>query len=53
MELVLDRRSCRVREGVRADLDGSSAFRASSKRLAAIERALAAELPQRAAARAA
>jgi len=53
VELVLDRRSCRVREGVRADLNGSSAFRASSQRLAAIERALAAELPQRAAARAA
>ena len=53
VELVLDRRSCRVREGVRADLNRSSAFRASSDRLAAIERALAAELPQRAAARAA
>jgi hypothetical protein len=53
VELVLDRRSCRVREGVRADLNGSSAFRASSQRLAAIERALAAEVPQRAAARAA
>jgi single-stranded-DNA-specific exonuclease len=53
VELALDRRSCRVREGVRADLTRSSAFRASTQRLAAIERALAAELPQRAAARAA
>jgi single-stranded-DNA-specific exonuclease len=53
VELTLDRRSCRVREGVRADLTRSSAFRASSERLAAIERALAAELPRRAPARAA
>jgi single-stranded-DNA-specific exonuclease len=52
VELELDRRSCRVREGARADLDRSSAFRASTQRLAAIEHALA-ELPQRAVARAA
>ena len=53
VELALEERSCRVREGVRADLTRSSAFRAGSERLSAIERALAAELPQRAAARAA
>ena len=53
VELRLERRSCRVREGARADLTRSSAFRASGERLAAIERALATELPQRAPARAA
>jgi hypothetical protein len=53
VELALERRSCRVREGVRVDLNRSSAFRASGERLAAIERALAAELPQRSPARAA
>ncbi len=53
VELALERRACRVREGVRADLTRSSAFRASGERLAAIERALAAELPRRAPARAA
>jgi hypothetical protein len=53
VEFALERRSCRVREGVRADLTRSSAFRASRERLAAIERALAAELSRPAPARAA
>jgi hypothetical protein len=34
-----------VREGVRADLTRSAAYRACGERIAAIERALAAELP--------
>jgi single-stranded-DNA-specific exonuclease len=53
VELSLERRSCRVREGIRANLSGSSTFRAADERLAAVERALAAELPERAPARAA
>ena len=53
VELALERRICRVREGIRADLTRSSAYRACGERLAAIERALGAELPQRARARAA
>jgi single-stranded-DNA-specific exonuclease len=53
VDLALERRSCRVREGARADLNRSRAFRASIERLAGIERALAAELPRRAPARAA
>jgi single-stranded-DNA-specific exonuclease len=53
VEVALERRTCRVREGIRADLTGSSAYRASGERLAAIERALGAELPQRARVRAA
>jgi hypothetical protein len=35
-----------VREGIRADLERSTTFRACSERLTAVERALAAELPQ-------
>jgi single-stranded-DNA-specific exonuclease len=53
VELAMERRSCRVREGIRADLTRSSAFRACGERLAAIEGALVAELPRRTAARAA
>ncbi len=47
VELDLERRSCRVREGVRADLTRSSAYRAGGEQLAGIERALAGELPER------
>jgi single-stranded-DNA-specific exonuclease len=47
VELDLAARTCRVREGVRADLTRSAAYRAAAERLAATERALAAELPQR------
>jgi single-stranded-DNA-specific exonuclease len=47
VELDLERRSCRVREGVRADLSRSTAYRAGRERLAGIERALASELPRR------
>jgi hypothetical protein len=53
VELRLERRTCRVREGVRADLTRSSAYRACGERLATIERTLGAELPRRAGARAA
>ena len=53
VDLALGERSCRVREGIRADLTRSKAYRASGERLAAIERALAAELPRQAPARAA
>jgi single-stranded-DNA-specific exonuclease len=53
VELSLEERSCRVREGIRADLERSSTFRACSERLTALERALAAELPQHRRARAA
>jgi single-stranded-DNA-specific exonuclease len=45
VELDLERRDCRVREGIRAELTRSSTFRACGERLAAIERALAGELP--------
>jgi hypothetical protein len=45
VEFDLDQRACRVREGVRADLTRSSAYRACGERLAAIESALAADLP--------
>jgi hypothetical protein len=34
VELSLERRSCRVRDGIRADLTGSSTYRASGERLA-------------------
>jgi hypothetical protein len=53
VELIVEERSCRVREGIRADLEGSKTFRACSERLTAVERALAAELPQQRRARAA
>jgi single-stranded-DNA-specific exonuclease len=46
VELDLERRHCRVREGIRAELTRSSTFRACGERLAAVERALAGELPQ-------
>jgi single-stranded-DNA-specific exonuclease len=53
VELLVEERSCRVREGIRADLEGSNTFRACSERLTAVERVLAAELPQSQPARAA
>jgi hypothetical protein len=53
LELAIQRRTCRVREGIRADLTLSSTYRGCGERLAAIEGALAAELPQRPRARAA
>jgi single-stranded-DNA-specific exonuclease len=53
VELDLERRHCRVREGIRSDLANSKAFRTCAERLAAIERALGAELPSRPLARAA
>jgi hypothetical protein len=53
LELALERRSCRLREGVRADLTRSSAYSACVERLAAVERALGTELPERPAERAA
>jgi hypothetical protein len=45
MEFDLDRRACLVQDGARADLTSSPAYRACAERLAAIEHALAAELP--------
>ncbi len=45
IELSLDPPSCRVLQAERANLDSSPAYRASLERLSAIERALAAELP--------
>jgi single-stranded-DNA-specific exonuclease len=45
VEFDLDRRTCRVRDGIRADLERSSMYRACAARLAAIEHALEAELP--------
>jgi single-stranded-DNA-specific exonuclease len=53
VELDAERPACRVVEGARADLERSVAYRACIDRLAAIERALAAELPAAAPARAA
>jgi single-stranded-DNA-specific exonuclease len=53
VELALEERRCRVREGVRADLERSSVYRACAERLTATSRALAAELPQAGRARAA
>ncbi|HEV3377915.1 MAG TPA: DHH family phosphoesterase [Thermoleophilaceae bacterium] len=46
VELDLSGRTCRLREGNRGDLTTSSAYRACQERLAAIERALEAELPR-------
>jgi single-stranded-DNA-specific exonuclease len=48
-----DTPACTVVDGVRADLERSTAYRACLERLGAIERALAAELPAAAPARAA
>jgi single-stranded-DNA-specific exonuclease len=53
VELDVEAGTCRVREGVRRDLTRSATYRAAGERLAAAERALAAELPRPAAARAA
>jgi single-stranded-DNA-specific exonuclease len=53
VEFDADTPSCTVVDGARADLERSTAYRASLGRLAAIERALAAELPAAAPARAA
>jgi hypothetical protein len=53
VELDVAGRSCLIREGTRADLTRSSTYRACGERLAAVERALAAELPRRTGARAA
>jgi hypothetical protein len=53
IELTLDPPSCRVLQADRANLDSSPAYRASVERLGEIERALAAELPAEAPARAA
>jgi single-stranded-DNA-specific exonuclease len=53
IDLTLAERSCRVREGIRADLERSSTFRSCRERLTAVESALAAELPQQGQARAA
>jgi hypothetical protein len=53
VELDVAGRSCRIREGIRAELPRSSTYRACSERLATVERALAAELPRRPSARAA
>jgi single-stranded-DNA-specific exonuclease len=46
IEFDLERRACRMHDGVRADLTKSTVFRACGERLAAIERALAGELPR-------
>ncbi len=53
IEFTADPPACRVVDADRANLDSSPTYRASTERLAAIEHALAAELPDRAAARAA
>jgi single-stranded-DNA-specific exonuclease len=53
VELTLDPPACRVLEAQRTDLERSASYRAATERLAAIERALAAELPAAAPARAA
>jgi len=45
IELTIDPPSCRVLHAERANLDSSPAYRACVERLAAIERALGAELP--------
>jgi single-stranded-DNA-specific exonuclease len=50
VELTVDPPSCRVLESQRTDLQRSAAYRAGAERLAAIERALRAELPAVAAA---
>jgi hypothetical protein len=49
----LEEGSCRLIEGARADLERSPTYRLASERLVAIEGALAAELPEGRAARAA
>jgi single-stranded-DNA-specific exonuclease len=53
VEFDAERPACRVIDGVRAELERSVAYRACLDRLAGIERALAAELPAAAPARAA
>jgi hypothetical protein len=53
VEFDAERPACRVVDGARADLERSVAYRACLDRLAAIERALAGELPAAAPARAA
>jgi single-stranded-DNA-specific exonuclease len=53
IEFTAEPPACRVLEAQRAELDGSAAYRAAAERLTAIERALAAELPEAAPARAA
>jgi single-stranded-DNA-specific exonuclease len=46
VEVSVERRSCRVLEGVRAELERSGVYRACNARLEQIERALAPELPE-------
>jgi single-stranded-DNA-specific exonuclease len=46
IDLTLDEPRCRVMGGVRTDLELSPSYRALKERLAGIERALAAELPE-------
>jgi hypothetical protein len=56
LELValdVERRICELRDGIRTDLSRSATYRACGERLAAVERALAVELPQAGRARAA
>jgi hypothetical protein len=53
VEFTPDPPACRVLEADRTDLGRSAAYRACGERLAAIERALAADLPTPVAARAA
>jgi hypothetical protein len=53
IELSLDPLGCRVLEAGRTELERSSTYRACAERLAAIERALAPELPESVAAQAA
>ncbi len=53
VEFTAEPPACRVVDAERANLDSSPTYRACSERLAAIEHALAAELPDRAPARAA
>jgi single-stranded-DNA-specific exonuclease len=53
IEFTADPPACRVVDADRANLDSSPTYRASTERLVAIEHALAGELPDRAAARAA
>jgi single-stranded-DNA-specific exonuclease len=45
VELDVAQQRCRVADGIRTDLSRSATYRAAGERLAAIERALAAELP--------
>ncbi len=51
VELTFDPPACRVLQAQRTDLEHSAAYRAAAERLAAIEQALAAELPAQAPAR--